>query len=179
MLLRTLSEWKTAIVERKQVGQLLRHLGTITEQACEGIIVVDLKGVLHFVNTAWAKMHGYETGNELLGKQIGTFHTPEQMKNKVIPLSEQAKRDGSSTGTVIHLRKDGTKFTTRVKMGLLADEQGDTNGLIIYVIDITEFGQRENTPEETIQPAEESESPNGPFDTQELKVIADLAKRLE
>lgn len=157
---------------------MLRHLGTITDQACEGIIVVDLKGVLHFVNTAWAKMHGYESGKELLGRQISMFHTPEEMKSKVIPLSERAKRNGSSTGTVKHLRKDGTKFTTKAKMVPLADEQGNTNGLIIYVIDITEFGQRENTPEETAEQAEESEVPNGPFDTQELKAIADLAKRL-
>jgi len=179
MLLRMLYEWKTAIAERNRQGQLLQHLGTITDQACEGIIVVDLKGVLHFVNTAWARMHGYETSDELLGKQIGMFHTPEQMKSKVIPLSEQAKRDGSSTGTVKHLRKDGTKFTTKAKMVPLADEQGNTNGLIIYAIDVTEFGQRENTPEETAEQAEESEATNGPFDTQELKAIADLAKRLE
>ena len=170
---------KSATVERNRQEQLLQHLGTITDQACEGIIVVDLKGVLHFVNTAWARMHGYETGDELLGKQIGMFHTPEQMKSKVIPLSEQAKRNGLSAGTIKHLRKDGTKFTTKAKMVTLADEQGNTNGLIIYVIDITEFRQRGNTPEETDEQAEEPESPNGPFDTQELKAIADLAKRLE
>jgi len=179
MLLRTLREWKTAIVERRQVGQLLQHLGTITEQACEGIIVVDLKGVVHFVNTAWAKMYGYETANELLGKSISMFHAPERMKNKVIPLSEQAKRDGSSTGTVKHLRKDGATFPARVKMIPLANEQGNINGLIVFVIDTTEFKQWENTPEETTERAEQSEVPNGPFDTQELKAIAELAKRLE
>jgi PAS domain S-box-containing protein len=178
MLLRKSDDKKTATAGRNQQGQLLRHLGIIADQACEGIIVVDLRGVLHFVNTAWTRMHGYETGKELLGRQISMFHTPEEMKSKLIPLSERAKRDGSSTGTVKHLRKDGTKFTTKAKMVPLADEQGNTNGLIIYVIDTTEFKQRENTLEEAAEQAEDSELMDGPFDTQELKAIADLAKRL-
>ncbi len=133
---------------------MLQHLGMVTEQTCEGIIVVDLKGILHFVNTTWAKMHGYETGNELLGKQINMFYNADQMKDKVIPLSEQAKRGDLSEGTVEHVRKDGTTFHTKAKMIPLADKQGNTNGLMVFVTDIAEYRQLENTLKETTEQAE-------------------------
>jgi len=133
---------------------MLLHLGVVTEQTCEGIVVVDLKGILHFVNTTWARMHGYETGNELLGKQISMFYNADQMKNKVIPLSEQAKRGDLSKGTVKHARKDGTTFHTKAKMIPLADKQGNTNGLMVFVEDITEHKQLEDTLKETTEQAE-------------------------
>ncbi|UCE99454.1 MAG: PAS domain S-box protein [Planctomycetota bacterium] len=151
MVLRRLSEWKTAIAEREQLAQMLRHLGRIAEQACEGIVVVDLKGTLHFVNTTWAKMHGYETCNDLLGKQISMFYDADQMKSKVILLSEQAKRGGLSSGTVKNLRKDGTEFHAKIKMIPLTDEKNNINGLMVFVIDITEYKQIENKLKETAE----------------------------
>ncbi|MHC4159643.1 MAG: PAS domain-containing protein [Planctomycetota bacterium] len=156
MVLRRLSGRKTAIAEREQIGQMLLHLGVVTEQTCEGIVIVDLKGILHFVNTRWVRMHGYETGNELLGKQISMFYNADQMKNKVIPLSEQAKRSSLSEGTAEQLRKDGKTFHTKVKMIPLADEQGNTNGLMVFVEDITEYKQLEDKLKETTEQAERS-----------------------
>jgi len=155
MVLHRLNKRKSAIAEREQIGQMLQHLGMVTEQTCEGIVVVDLKGILHFVNTRWAGMHGYETGNELLGKQISMFYNTDQMKNKVIPLSEQAKRGDLSEGTVKHVRKDGTTFHTKAKMIPLADKQGNINGLMVFVADITEYKQLEDTLKETTEQAEQ------------------------
>ena len=83
--------------------QLLRHLGMFVQLAEEGIAALDMKGVLHFVNRAWASMHGYETSNELLGKNINLFYTKERMKSEIAPFMEQTRRDGSATfNTSIH-----------------------------------------------------------------------------
>jgi len=61
----------------KQIEQVLRYLTAITEQANEGIIVIDLDSCLWFVNEAWTRMHGYRTRDELIGKQLNIFHTEE------------------------------------------------------------------------------------------------------
>jgi PAS domain S-box-containing protein len=78
----------------KQIEQTLRYLAMIAEQANEGVVMVDLDSSLRFVNEAWARMHGYKTKDELIGKQLSLFHTKEQMKSDVIPLFEETKRCG-------------------------------------------------------------------------------------
>ena len=145
MVFRSSGKQKTAVAGRTRVEQVLRHLGAITEQTREGIIVVDLEGVLHFVNTPWARMHGYDTSSELLGKQISIFHTKEQIKNHIIPFIEQTKRKGRSEGLVEHIRSDGSTFQTQMKMTVLTDEQGKAAGLIVFAADITESTRPEET----------------------------------
>ena len=149
------SKWRTIIAEYQRVNQMLRHLGMVTEQAVEGIVVVDLKGIVHFVNTAWAQMHGYKTSSELVGKPISVFCTEEQMKTHVIASSEQAKRGGWSTATVEHLRRDGTTFQTLMKTAVVKDEQGKTDGLIVFISDVAEYKRLEEKLNETTKCGEE------------------------
>ncbi len=132
-------------VNRDQSGELLRHLGMFTQLADEGIATFDLKGTIHFVNMAWAKMHGYKSSDELLGKKISLFHTKDQMKSDVIPFMEESKRKGSATGAIEHVRKDGTTFPTQMKTSLLKDEKGQANGLIVIITDITEHKRLEES----------------------------------
>jgi PAS domain S-box-containing protein len=140
--------------ERKRIEQTLRHLGMVTEKTDVGIVVVDLKGIVHFVNTAWAKMHGYRTSCELLGKSMDAFHTKEQMENTVIPSVEEAKRKGEFIGTVEHSRQDGTAFPTRTKMVLLKDQRNRASGVMAFTTDITENEQLEEKLRETTQEVE-------------------------
>jgi PAS domain S-box-containing protein len=127
---------KNIFTAYKQIEQVLRYLTTIAEQANEGIAVVDLDSSIWFVNDAWAWMHGYKTNDELIGKQLNIFHTEEQMESGVIPLFEEAKRCGQIEGTVEHIKSDGTVFPARTKMILVEDEASNTNGLIIFAINI-------------------------------------------
>lgn len=136
-------------------GELLRHLGMFTQLADEGIATFDLKGTIHFVNMAWAKMHGYKSSNELLGKKISLFYTKEQMKSNVIPLMEETKRKGSATGTLENVRKDSTTFPIQMKTSLLRDEKGQANGLIVIITDITEQKQLEEAAAGTSKQDEE------------------------
>lgn len=127
---------KNIFTAYKQIEQVLRYLTTIAEQANEGIAVVDLDSSIWFVNEAWAWMHGYKTNDELIGKQLNIFHTEEQMESGVIPLFEEAKRCGQIEGTVEHVKSDGTVFPAQTKMILVADEASNTNGLIIFAVNI-------------------------------------------
>jgi PAS domain S-box-containing protein len=126
------------VAERKRIEQMLRHLGMVTEKMEVGIIVIDLKGIVHFVNTAWAKMHGYATSNELLGKSIDQFHTREQMKTAVTASIHKTRREGEFIGMIDDVRQDGTAFCTRTKMVLLKDEKNNAGGVMAFVTDMTE-----------------------------------------
>ncbi|MHC4487570.1 MAG: PAS domain-containing protein [Planctomycetota bacterium] len=129
---------------RKEVEQTLRYLTVIAERAMEGIVVFDLSGVLRFVNAAWATMHGYEAGHELIGKQISIFHTKEQMKTDVIPFIEEVKGRGQLAGPMEHVRRDGTPLPTDMLMVIFKGEAGKAMGLIGFATDLTEHERTKN-----------------------------------
>jgi len=156
MFFRRSSKRKITIGDHKQVEQLLRHLGIIAQQVDQGITIVDLNGTICFVNVPWAKMHGYKTSNELLGKRISTFHTQEQVKANLNPLFKETKRRGSSTSAVEHMRLDGATFPTQMKMIVLKDEKGKAIGFIVIITDITERKRLEETATETTKQGKDS-----------------------
>ncbi len=143
-LQKTITDRDQEIVERKRVekelkanNQQLRELAMIVEQTVEGVAVTDREGKLRFVNTAWAKMHGYGSNDELIGKNLSIFHTREQMKTDVIPFNNKVKRTGSERGEIGHMRKDGTAFPTEMSVTLFKDESGKPVGLIGLTVDIS------------------------------------------
>jgi len=125
------------VTERKQAEEALRRLAMIAEQAGEGIAAADLDGNLTFVNSAWARMHGYEPA-ELIGEHLSVFHNEEQLKCEVMPFNEEVERSGYHAGEIGHVRRDGTPFPAEMTSTLLRDAKGKPVGLIGFVTDITE-----------------------------------------
>jgi len=134
---KTVIEISTDITERKRLEHEFRRLAVIAEQAVEGIAMADLDGNLQFVNQAWARMHGYESGAELVGKHLSVFHTDEQMKTEVEPFNAGVMRQGHNWAEVGHVRRDGTTFPTQMSVIVLRDEQGEPCGLAGFAEDIT------------------------------------------
>jgi hypothetical protein len=66
------------------------------------------------------------------------------MKTVIFPMIEAVKRKGQVQRNSEHLRSDGSLFPTQTKMILLKNETDKTVGIIIFVIDITQYIQREN-----------------------------------
>ncbi|HUT30000.1 MAG TPA: PAS domain-containing protein [Sedimentisphaerales bacterium] len=143
------NKWKTMVGERKRVEQMLRHLGMISEKTEEGIVVIDLRGTIHFVNTAWAKMHGYQASKQLLGKHIHAFHNMTQMQTAVNPSLEQTKRTGEFAGQIEHVRRDGHTFPTHTKMIVLKDEKDEPAGIMVFAKDVTELRRLQDELNET------------------------------
>jgi len=121
----------------RKVEQMLHWLTTIAEQTSEGIMVADLNGITRFANAAVAKMHGYPSSKDLIGKKISAFHSADQMNTDVLPMIEEVKRKGQLMGPVGHLRNDGVAFGTQTKMILLKNWEDKVVGLLIVVADIT------------------------------------------
>jgi PAS domain S-box-containing protein len=161
------------IATHEQIEQTVWYLTVVADQAMGAIVVVDFSGVIQFVNTAWARMHGYEDSRELIGKSINLFHTEEQMKTDVIPFIEEVKRRGQLAGPVEHIRRNGAPFTTEMLMVILRDRAGKALGLIGFAADITgneniiaELEQYRNHLAELVE-----------LRTHELKVINDQLQR--
>ena len=121
--------------KRKRMEERLRLLSSAVEQSTEGISVSDLEGNLLFVNNAFAAMHGY-TSEELVGKHLSIFHTPEQMP-AVEAANLQIQETGEFSDEIWHVRRDGAVFPTLMHNSLLRDEVGNPIGMIGAVRDIT------------------------------------------
>ncbi|MHC4639898.1 MAG: PAS domain-containing protein [Planctomycetota bacterium] len=128
----------------KRLEQILRHLVAIAEQAREAIAVIDPDGSVSFANKAWAKMHGYNPTDELVGKHISAFHTEQQMKADLIPCINETRSRGQLAGPIEHMRKDRTTFPTQTKMTMVKDEQGTPIGLIVFATEITDHKRAED-----------------------------------
>ncbi len=99
-----------------------QFLASAVEQSSEGMAIADIEGKLRYVNPAWAEMHDYDSGEELIGRSLEIFHNQEQMDKDVKPFNMIVMEKGTNTGEVGHIRKDGTPFPTLMTTTLLKDE---------------------------------------------------------
>ena len=100
------------------------------DQTFCGIAFSDLNGNIQFVNTTFALLHGYNE-KELCGKHLSLFHTHEQIHRELIPLLEMARVYGHCQGTVGHVNKDGTTFSTRMSLNVLKDDDSPIGFIFI------------------------------------------------
>jgi len=126
------------ITERKHAQERLWFLSSFVEQASDGMAVADMSGDLLFVNEAWANMHGYQSGDELGGRNLAVFHTEEQLEKEVEPFNESVLKEGSHRGEVGHLRSDGSTFPTQMTTTLLKGPDGEPFAFVGVATDITE-----------------------------------------
>ncbi|MBU8932953.1 MAG: PAS domain S-box protein [candidate division Zixibacteria bacterium] len=128
-IVRDITEWREAETQ-------LHLLGQAVEQTMDEVAIANLDGHIQFVNVSWACAHGYSQ-DELIGKHLSIFHTPQQNVDEVIPFNEHVFRDGTYEGEIGHVRKDGTTFPTFMTCSLISDEDGKPIAIVGIARDIT------------------------------------------
>jgi PAS domain S-box-containing protein len=127
------------LTKQKRREHHLHIFQAAMEQSMDGIAMADMDGHLQFANSAWAKMHGYETETKnLIGRSLNIFHTKEQLAQDVEPFNECVRRSGSHSGEVGHVSRDGRQFPTRMSTSLIQSPGGKPLGLVAIAHDITE-----------------------------------------
>jgi len=135
------------ITDRKMTEEKLQLLSSAVEQSNEGIAVVDLDGNIQYINRTFANMHGYDP-EELAGKPLTIFHTPEQMP-AVDEANRQIKESGRFTGEIWHVHRNGTVFPTMINNSLIKDDEGNPIAIIGTFRDITEQKKAEKALKES------------------------------
>lgn len=128
-------------VEKKhnQAEERIHSLSSMVEQSMEGMATADLNGNLLYVNDAWARMHDYESCEELVGQHLSVFHNEVQLMDDVEPFNKKALENGFNRGEVGHIKKNGTPFPTMMTTTVIKDEEGNPSVLTAIARDITEY----------------------------------------
>jgi PAS domain S-box-containing protein len=128
------------ITERKRADEGLRKM---FESVTDGISVIDLEGVITEVNQRIVEMHGFNSKDELVGKNAFDLVTPGDHK-KIASNMRQAIKKGIVKGVEYTLlRADGSEFPAELSTSVITDDSGNAIGHITITRDITERKQAE------------------------------------
>lgn len=121
---------------REALAQSEKNYRGIVETACEGIWKIDAAFITTFVNRRMTEMLGY-TAQEMLGRQLFEFMFDEDIPQKTYEL--QRRRSGVSEQLETRYRKkDGSALWTRVATSPIVGDNGDFQGALAMISDISE-----------------------------------------
>ncbi|WP_254568728.1 PAS domain S-box protein [Oscillatoria sp. HE19RPO] len=128
-----------ALAKERQITQaaLARQLAAV-EAATDGIGILNENSEYIYLNSAHAKIFGYDDPKELLGKTWKELYYPEEsqkIEQEVFPVLGES---GQWSGETVAKRRDGTTFPEEISLTLIAG-----GGLICVARDITTRKQSE------------------------------------
>jgi PAS domain S-box-containing protein len=141
------------ITERKRADEAIREsemrYRTMVETANEGVWLLD--STLHnsYVNRQMAEMLGYEPG-EMLGRSVFDFYFPEDVERKkqVLTRRQQGLREQIEDRL---RRRDGSELWVRLAATPVFKGNGEFDGALAMVCDITERKRAEEAVRESEQ----------------------------
>jgi diguanylate cyclase (GGDEF)-like protein/PAS domain S-box-containing protein len=122
----------TALREREE------RYRSVVEASIDGLVMNDLAGTITFANLQMARMLGYESPEQLIGRENMDIVAPDSREQ--VPEEMQAiVRDGAARGIQLQLlRRDGSSFPAEVDAVLMRDETGEPFAMTAALRDVTE-----------------------------------------
>jgi PAS domain S-box-containing protein len=146
------------ITQRIRADDILREsearYRALVETSPDSITLTDLNGIIKFVNERSVQLLGFNSPEELLGKNCFDFIIPEE-RNNAIETLDNTRAHGPSVPvpfSVIH--RNGTIFPAEISASLLIGAEGKPTGYIIVTRNITERKASEQALQEAKAQAE-------------------------
>jgi diguanylate cyclase (GGDEF)-like protein/PAS domain S-box-containing protein len=123
----------TDVTERKHAEETLRQQSAAMTASMDGIGILDARLDFTYVNDALAKLFGYPSPQEIIGRSIcDLYEPPEQVRfiTAIVPIVQQRGRwRGEASG----MRHDGSLFPQEISLSTI-----EGGGMVCVVRDITE-----------------------------------------
>ena len=114
------------------------HYRMIIETSPNGILVLDLEGIIQLGNIQGATMLGYTATSELAGKNFFDYVTPNDLKNSREHLKKTLEKGFSKYYECRLISKDSQAFCAEVSVSTIPDHTGKPNGFVCVLSDVTE-----------------------------------------
>lgn len=140
----TNKQLKAEIEERTRAERLLeanqKYVRLMIDSSLDMICASDNNGIITEFNRAAEKTFGF-SAEEVLGKHVSFLYADPNERLEVMSLL--IDRDGTYSGEVTNLRKNGEPFTAYLSASVLRDESGEIIGAMGVSRDITEMKKAE------------------------------------
>ena len=110
------------------------------ESSINGIVTSDMEGNLNYVNSAFLKLWGYNSREEVLGKPAVEFW---EIGEKAAEVIESVQTMGGWIGELVAKSKDGVFFDVQVAASIVVDSTGQPVCMYSSFANITERKQTE------------------------------------
>ena len=130
------------IVERTRAEERVKEardfLENVFRTSLDGIMVIGHKGVIKMANIAGERILGYLPG-ELIGKSVLVLSPEGEGREKGFEVMTQLSEAGSvSNVEMVWVKRDGSLVDIELTAALLKDSQGNREGAVSVVRDISE-----------------------------------------
>jgi PAS domain S-box-containing protein len=133
------------ITEHKQAEEALREskekLQQMFESVTDGIVVIDLNGVITEVNQRTVEIQGYKSKGELFGKSALKLVAPRDHERIAKNMRQAIKEGHIGNMEYTLLKANGTEFPAELSTSVLRDALGKPVAHITIVRDITKRKQ--------------------------------------
>ncbi len=127
------------ITPLKQAEEELHRRSAAIEAATDGVAILDKNGEYSYMNLAHARVYGYDSPVELIGKTWKLLYSESELKRFEEEVMPEFFVKGSWRGEGFGKKRDGSTYAQEVSLTALED-----GGLICIVRDITERKQAES-----------------------------------
>ncbi len=124
------------LTNHKLIIKRLAQLSAVIEQAAESIVLVDLRGVIQYVNPAFERITGY-TLAEVVGQKPSILKSGRQDEVFYSELWAAITQGETWRGTFVNRRKDGTLYDEDAVIFPIRDENGKITAYAAVKRDIT------------------------------------------
>ncbi|MFH2123738.1 MAG: diguanylate cyclase [Pseudomonadota bacterium] len=139
-LARSIMENRTTAAELADRERLWR---TIINTSPDGITIASLDGIILQVSSRVSAMFGYDSVDEIIGRNIFDFFDPAWHARANIMIGELVKGTHAGAVEFLMIRKDGGTFFIEINAEILRDDNGNPRALFFIERDITERKQAE------------------------------------
>lgn len=128
------------ITERKAIETTLQIKEWTLESAITAIVTYEMDGRLSYANPAFTEMWGYDDVSEVMGRNAVEFWQMGDLDREV---QKTLQENGSWSGELIGIRKDGSIFNIQVSTSKVFDKTGKAVCMQASFADITELKKTE------------------------------------
>jgi PAS domain S-box-containing protein len=122
---------------------------TLVETSSFSYSLMDTEGKILFCNNNKARLYGYDSIIDLIGKNARTFIAPEHLDLAEKLQKELFEQKHTSYYGVLLLKKNGDKFYGEISLSLIEDKDGKALYILTLVNDVTERINSESLLKET------------------------------
>jgi PAS domain S-box-containing protein len=124
------------ITVREQTEVMLRTQHNAMEHAGNGIAIINIAGILTYVNPAMVQLWRYDQPSDLMGLDVRNLWADARSANETI--DTVLHKQETWAGELAAKRKDGTIFDVQVSVGRNRNNDGHIVGLVFSFVDISE-----------------------------------------